>query len=134
MTEGDDAVIIAYGPILLSVAVQVANRLKLEVGKAVKVINLPWLNRIDEDWLIQEIGDCPLLISLDNHYYEGGQGGRVAEIIAKSNKFKPKFIRFGIEGIPVSGSNHDVLQAHKLSTDEIFESMSSLFKTGIGVS
>ena len=134
LTEGDDAVIIAYGPILLSVAVQVSNRLKLEVGKAVKVINLPWLNRIDEDWLIQEIDDCPLLISLDNHYYEGGQGGRVAEIIAKSNKFKPKFIRFGIEGIPVSGANHDVLQAHKLSADEIFESMSSLLNTGIGVS
>ena len=134
LTEGDDAVIIAYGPILLSVAVQVANRLKLEAGKLVKVINLPWLNRIDEDWLIQEIDDCPLLISLDNHYYEGGQGGRVAEVIAKSNKFKPKFIRFGIEGIPVSGAHHDVLQAHKLSADEIFESMSSLFKTGIGVS
>src|SRR3712207_513506 len=60
LTEGDDAVLIGYGPVLLPEAVEAA-RLLRERGIGLQVVNLPWLNRVDREWLHQTIDGYPFL-------------------------------------------------------------------------
>ena len=55
LTNGTDAAIVSYGPVMLSQAVIAAKLLETE-GISLKGINLPWLNRIDGDWLLHELG------------------------------------------------------------------------------
>ena len=73
LTEGSDAVLIGYGPVLLPQAFEAARMLR-ERGIGLKVVNLPWLNRIDSQWLHETVQGYRLLVTLDNHYVWGGQG------------------------------------------------------------
>lgn len=114
LTKGEDVVIVGYGPVVLSAAVEAARLLQTSHGVSVKVINLPWLNYIDGEWLMQEVGAHKLVISVDNHYIKGGQGDRIADVFCMSETGRVPLKRIGIEEIPVCGSNAEVLRAHRL--------------------
>ena len=57
LKEGKDAVLFAYGPVMLNEALTAAEMLA-EQDFSLKVVNFPWLNRIDDKWLAETIGDC----------------------------------------------------------------------------
>jgi transketolase len=124
MTEGADAVLFAYGPVMLSEAVAAAQQLKADAGLGVRVINLPWLNRIDAGWLRDCIADVPYALSIDNHYLSGGQGERLAATIAEFGLSRmPVIKRLGLDQIPACGTNAEVLQHHRLDRDGIAASI-----------
>lgn len=126
LTEGQDAIIIAYGPVMLSSAVQAARCLKSEHGIAVKVINLPWLNHVDTDWLAETLGSCKAIFSIDNHYLIGGQGDRVADAMATQGLADKKLHRLALNTIPACGRNDEVLQFHGLTDILIAEKIRAL--------
>jgi len=126
LTEGRDAVIFGYGPVLLPQACQAAKILSEKHGIGLKVVNLPWLNRLDAGWLKETVKDCPMVFTLDNHYVAGGQGemisSRLAELgLSGSCRLKP----FGVRTIPVCGQNDEVLRAHRLDADSLAQDIQS---------
>ena len=106
--EGQGTGIFAYGPVLLSVACEAAQKLRNEHGISVKVFNLPWLNYIDETWFEDAIRDVERIFALDNHYAIGGQGDRIADLLSRSSR-GAVLHRVAVEGIPSCGSNQEVL-------------------------
>lgn len=117
LIEGDEVALISYGPILLSAAVEAAKQLK-NLNISVKVINLPWLNRIDESWLMQSVSSCKRLVTLDNHYAIGGQGDLIFKAIA--NLGINIDIKHGaVQRVPPSGTNSQVLEAVQLDVQSI---------------
>ena len=58
LRDGEDAVLLAYGPVLLHEALLAAERLSAE-GVDLRVVNMPWLNRVDPDWASVEIAPAP---------------------------------------------------------------------------
>lgn len=122
LREGTGVALIAYGPVLLTAAIQAAERLEKESGLSVKVINLPWLNRIDAQWLQAAIGGCRQVVCLDNHYIIGGQGDAI--IRAASHFSHDAQIRvLGVADVPPSGTNPEVLAAVALCESEIVASI-----------
>lgn len=115
LTAGGDVVIIGYGPVMLSEAVKCSDIL-LKEGIKAKVVNLPWLNSIDNGWLEETVDGANLVITLDNHYVEGGQGERIAGCLAGKSV---KVISIGVEGIAKCGRNQEVLKAHGLDGESI---------------
>ena len=107
--EGTDLAIIAYGPVMLSAAVQAADILKKERGISLKVINLPWLNQVDSDWLKAAIGGCKQVYCLDNHYVIGGQGDAVARAVIQLERTVIKVFCLGVKDIPPCGTNQQVV-------------------------
>lgn len=114
LTEGKDVAFIAYGPVMLSSAVQAAHALKSEHGITVKVINLPWLNKVDADWLAETIDNCKTVFAIDNHYLIGGQGDRIADAMALNGLTSKKLHRLALNEIPACGSNQEILSEHAL--------------------
>lgn len=118
LVEGTDVAVISYGPVLLSAAFKAA-----EVARqkriSVKVINLPWLNRVDADWLRESVAGCRRVVALDNHYAVGGQGDQVAKAIALTG-IQVEFKHGAIATVPPSGTNPEVLRAVGLDEDAIF--------------
>lgn len=112
LTEGSDAVMIGYGPVTLSQAYEAASLLRKEHGVGLKVINLPWLNKIDAEWLEGEIGDAKVLFSIDNHYRIGGQGACLAEIFSTGRLSDKTLVNIAIDDIPACGTNSEVLAYH----------------------
>ncbi len=120
LAEGDDAIIVGYGPVLLAQALNAARLLKERNGLKVRVLNLPWLNRIDSDWLRGQLRDVPHLFTLDNHFLKNGQGEMLAAAVAELALRRPPSInRFGVETVPACGTNEEVLRFHELDAESL---------------
>lgn len=119
LVEGTDVTVIAYGPVLLSAAVEAAKVASKEKGISVKVINLPWLNRIDTDWLKHAVSGCRRIVALDNHYVLGGQGDRIAMALSNAGLGHVELRCAGVQDIPPSGTNPQVLRAVELDAEAI---------------
>jgi transketolase len=115
LTEGEDAILFGYGPVLLSQAFQASTLLREERGIGLTVINLPWLNRVDDAWLLQTVGDCRQVFTLDDHYVALGQGQMLAARLAALGLSSGMGVRqLGLGELPVCGSNAEALAAHEL--------------------
>ena len=121
LRPGTDVVLVGYGPLLLTQAWKAADELASR-GLSAAVINLPWLNRIDDGWVRTVLGKFPRIVTLDNHYLEFGQGVMVAAAIARTG-VRADVIPLGLKGIPACGSNVDVLAHHGLDSASIARSV-----------
>jgi len=127
--EGGDGVIFAYGPTLLPEAVRAAQILLDNHGLDVRLVNLPWLNRVDEEWLADTVRGADHVVTLDNHYIEGGQGAMIAATLAAARTDrKPPVKRIGLKEIPVSGKNPDVLRHHGLDAASLADDISAFMR------
>jgi transketolase len=118
LVEGSDVTIIAYGPVLLSTAVHAAERLTREKGLSVRVVNLPWLNRVDAAWLQSMLGGCQRVFCLDNHYLTGGQADAVIRAASTIDPWL-EIVSLGVKDVPPSGTNPEVLQTMGIDADGI---------------
>ena len=127
LVSGEDAVVFAYGPVLLGEAVRAAQSLWEEYAISVTVVNLPWLSEFDESWLHDVIARYPLVVTLDNHYVWGGQGERLAAWIARLS-LPTRVLTLGLSDIPVCGRNEEVLRHHGLDSVRLVETIRSALR------
>jgi transketolase len=127
LTRGDDAVLLGHGPLMLGEAYR-ASRLLSEVGVGLKVINLPWLNRLDPMWLREVVEGKDWLFTLDDHYVDGGQGQMVLSRLAQLRLPSPPRARqFGLTEVPGCGTPEEVLRRHRLDAASLAEDIASTF-------
>ena len=113
--EGRDVVVFGYGPWMLANAFEAAAQLEQESGVTIRLVNLPWLNRVDHAWLRDTIGQCRSIVTLDNHYVQGGQGEMLGAAVAELG-LQPgaRLTRIGVTELPECGVNDEVLAYHGL--------------------
>lgn len=124
--DGRDAVVFGYGPWLLANAWEAADRLAVQ-GIDVGVVDLPWLNRVDEDWLRSVVAGHRHVVTLDNHYVRGGQGELIAAAIARLGIVGVRVTSIGVTALPVCGTNDEVLRHHRLDVDGLVEQWTAAF-------
>ena len=130
LIPGDEVVVIGYGPVLLPEAWHAVHFLARSHGKQARLVNLPWLNRVDSDWLRQTIGDARCVVTLDNHYISGGQGELIAAALSALER-TVRWIPLGLTAIPHCGQNAEVLSAHRLDATSLAGSISRAAGWGI---
>jgi len=124
LTDGEDAVLFAYGPVTLAEAYKAAEILRNEHQFGLKVVNMPWLNRIEGNWLKETIGEIKRIFVLDNHLLLGGQGERIGAAMAECGLTgNINFRRRGLLEIPECGRNDEVLAFHGLDSNGIVKSI-----------
>ena len=112
LRDGADVAIVAYGPVMLAQAYGAAEHLQHE-GVGVRVIALPWLNRVDASWLAAAVGGVKVLITLDDHYVRGGQGEMILAALAEFGwPAGMRATRLGLHDVPACGHNDEVLAHH----------------------
>lgn len=120
LTDGEDAIIFAYGPVMLSEAYKAAMILKSKHQLSLKIVNLPWLNRIDAAWLMETIADIKVVYILENHLIHGGLGERLSSVMLETGC--PSGILFknlGLKDIPVCGWNGEVMNFYGFDADSL---------------
>ena len=114
LAEGTDAVILAYGPVMLHEALSASEALA-DRGFGLKIVNMPWLNRIDVDWLEETLGGTRDVYFLEDHSPVGGLGDRVISALAHADRTAGRRLRvLGVEGLPACGTPTEALRAHGL--------------------
>jgi len=109
LRDGAHAVLLAYGPVMLHEALRASERLAGSGELELRVVAMPWLNRVDHDWLAQEIAPFDHVFVLEDHAPAGGLGdglraslpGRIVTV-------------FGVEGWPACGTPAEALGFHRL--------------------
>jgi len=117
LRAGEDVALVGYGPLLMSQAWRAAELLASE-GVSAAVIDLPWLNRIDDTWVADTLARFPAIVTLDNHYVSLGQGVMVAAALARAG-VRADVRSIGLTDVPACGNNAEVLAHHGLDADSI---------------
>ena len=124
LRAGKDAVVIGYGPVLLPQAWRAAELLRERNGLEIAIVNLPWLTRVDRDWLRRTVANRRTVFTLDNHLIGGGQGRMLAATIAGFEQQRQPVVRqFGLTEFPACGQNDEVLRAHRLDAESLARAM-----------
>jgi len=129
IAEGKDVLIISYGPVTLSVACQAAALLERMNGFSVRVVNLPWLNNVDSEWLLGEVAGFSDVITIDSHFLIGGQGDRIASALANNFTLGLRLHRIGVNDLSISGGNQECLEWHGLSPQKLASRIAVLIES-----
>ena len=114
LVDGDDAVLFAYGPVMLHEALLAAEVL-CQSDFHLKVVNMPWLNRIDAEWLNTTVGNSSSIYVLEDHAPVGGLGDNLLnELVASQLLGTRRFRKLAVEGYPAWGTPPEVLNYHGL--------------------
>jgi transketolase len=120
---GSDAWLLCTGPVLASQAVAACSSLRAD-GVDCGLILLPWLRDVDGAWLSSVVGAAPLLC-LDNHLADCGQGSALLCAL-NAVGHRGRVGVHGIEGVPVCGTNDEVLAHHRLDAAGIVAALRAL--------
>jgi transketolase len=103
--EGADALLFAYGPVMLHEALTAAEAL----DRRLQVVNMPWLNRVDAQWLSELVEPYGELFVVEDHAPVGALGDALRrELEGRSVTV------FGVEGWPACGTPVEALRFHGL--------------------
>ena len=105
LREGTDAILFAYGPVMLHEALAAAETL----GDRIQVIDMPWLNRVDAAWLAELVEPFEEIFVVEDHAPVGGLG----DSLRRSLPGRAVTV-FGVEGWPACGTPGEALRFHGL--------------------
>lgn len=121
LTQGSDAILFAYGPVLLHEALVAAGMLnKMEFG--LRVVNFPWLNKVDKDWIGHLVEDYNKIFVLEDHSNFGGLGDTILNALVNNHDLGSRtFTKLGLDEYPECGTPLEVLEYHKLDGKSLAE-------------
>jgi transketolase len=105
LREGTDALLFAYGPVMLHEALGAAETL----GVSVQVVNMPWLNRVDSGWLAELVEPFAEIFVVEDHAPVGALG----DVLRRELEGRALTV-FGVEGWPACGTPPEALRFHGL--------------------
>ncbi len=88
---------------------------------------MPWLNKIDLDWIENKTKDYNKIFVLEDHSIIGGLGDRILEAIADIRHiFGKKFYKIGLDDYPECGTPLEVLEYHELDGKSLAKRISGI--------
>ncbi|MGH3128409.1 MAG: transketolase family protein, partial [Gaiellaceae bacterium] len=125
LREGSDAVLFAYGPVMLNEALTASERLA-EDGVGLAVVNLPWLNVVDADWLAEIVEPVQHVLVLEDHSPVGGLGDTLRRALDGRS-----VAVLGVEGWPACGTPAEALRHHRLDGASLAERIASVTRVRV---
>jgi len=128
--EGRDAVMFSYGPVMLHEAL-LASEFLAERDFGLKIVNLPWLNRIDAEWIEEMIAPYQNIFVLEDHAPEGGLADHLLNILVElPGDFlaRRRLINFAVEGWPACGTPTEALHFHGLDGTSLAKRIMTILK------
>jgi transketolase len=125
LRPGDDAIMLAYGPVMLHEALTAAEILEQQ-GLGLAVVALPWLNRFDHHWLTNFLERYERVFVLEDHSPVGGLG----DALCRELGGRPLIV-FGVEGWPACGTPAEALRAHGLDGASLAERIPAALRSAV---
>ena len=126
--EGSDVAVVAAGPFMLYEASEAAGFLsQSDKNISVRVINMPWINFIDKDWLIQVTHDVKAIFVLEDHSTVGGLGDHILNALVGARTLGNRYFeKIGLTQYPECGDSEDILRHHGLDGYSISEKITDI--------
>jgi transketolase len=121
--EGDDVAIVACG-ITVDEAVKAAERLAGE-GVRARVLDAYSIKPIDGDAVRAAARECGAIVTVEDHWPEGGLGDAVLEALAEGDDHA-HVVKLAVREMPTSGTPEELLHAAKIDADAIADAAQKL--------
>ncbi len=121
--DAEDVAIVACG-ITVDEAVRAAETLEGEGIKA-RVIDCYSIKPIDAETLKAASRECGVIVTVEDHWPEGGLGDAVLEALADAEDRAP-VTKLAVREMPVSGSPEELLHAAQIDADAIVDAVRSV--------
>ncbi len=119
LREGADAMLVSYGPVMLHEALTAAELLEAR-GLEVAVVAMPWLDRVDPDWLAATVAGVRDVLVVEDHAPVGALGDTLRRALASLPE-PPALGVAGVEGWPACGTPVEALRHHGLDGASLAE-------------
>ncbi len=127
--EGDDVTIVGAG-ITLHEALKAAETLSGE-GVSARVIDLYSVKPIDAETLRAAAEATSGIVTVEDHWPEGGLGEAVLSVFAEDEE-RPPVVRLAVEGMPGSGKPDELLAAAGIDAGHIADAARKLVRATAG--
>lgn len=125
ITGSGDIIIITYGPIMIDLAIKINAKL-FDIKIKSKVINMPWLNYVDDKWLKKILKNSKMIVCIDNHFENGGLSNILSDKLTSiGSKKNLVYLKTSVKGFPKSGTNDEVMGHHGFTVNKIFNKILS---------
>ena len=121
--DGDDVAIVACG-ITVDEAVEAAEQLAAD-GIEARVLDAYSIKPIDAEAVRAAARDCGGVVTVEDHWPEGGLGDAVLEALAEADE-RPPVHKLAVREMPTSGSPDELLHAAGIDAPAIAEAARSL--------
>jgi len=128
LRHGSDLAILTYGPIA-KMALDVADRLQKEKGKSTAVYSVHCIKPLDKEGILGVLNGFPEVVVFEEHSPFGGLGPQVKELAwdaGISGKTRLKTYSLQDRFAHAYGSYYEVLAAHGLTPERMFEEWAKL--------
>jgi transketolase len=125
-SENDEATIVAAG-ITVHEALEAYEQLRQD-GITVRVIDAYSVKPIDEETLIAAAMDTGKIITVEDHWPEGGLGEAVLEAFSQIDGPLPRIVKLAVQSLPGSGTPAELLEEAGISAHHIQEAARVLVK------
>jgi transketolase len=99
---------------MLHEALVAAEHLERE-GFELCVVNMPWLNRVDTDWLADTVAPYSAIHVLEDHGPVAGLADSLARALMAAGRLGDRqVVTFAIDGYPACGTPPEALRFHGL--------------------
>jgi transketolase len=127
--DGDDVAIVACG-VTVGEAVEAAERLSGD-GIEARVIDAYSIKPIDAEALRAAARECGALVTVEDHWPEGGLGDAVLEALAESDDRAPVH-KLAVREMPTSGTPDELLHGAGIDADAIADAARTLAREKVG--
>ena len=128
LRDGSDIAIISSGSVTRNVlaAVEV---LEKTFNLSFKIIDMHTISPIDKD-LLDTCLNCKILVTVEEHFIDGGLGSVVAEFLAeKHSGNKPHLLRLGVKNkFSIPGDYSYLLKANDLDSDGLVKQITDVVR------
>jgi transketolase len=119
LREGGDAMLVSYGPVMLHEGLTAAELLA-EQDIETAVVAMPWLDRVDRDWLAATFTGVGEVLVVEDHAPVGALGDTLRRAFAALPE-PPVLTVVGVEGWPACGTPVEALRHHSLDGASLAE-------------
>jgi transketolase len=128
--DGTDVTLVGAG-ITLHEALAAAERLAGE-GISARVIDLYSVKPIDADALVKAAKETGAIVTVEDHWKEGGIGEAVLSALAEHGATAAVRV-LAVEGMPTSGKPAELLRAAEIDAEAIYAAATEIVKTKVEI-
>ncbi|MEC7880876.1 MAG: transketolase C-terminal domain-containing protein, partial [Chloroflexota bacterium] len=129
ISDGEEIVIFCYSPLIFT-ELWKAKELLGKYNINPKLISFPWLNKFSSSWIKNQIKGFKYVVTIDDHYIEGGFGEKfISNAIKNIDTSSINISSIGVGEIPHSGTNEEVIDYHGLSSGKLKQKIINLIKS-----
>jgi transketolase len=125
--DGDDIAIVACG-VTVGEAVEAAEALE-DDGVSARVIDCYSVKPIDAETLRAAARECGAIVTVEDHWPEGGLGDAVLDALADADE-RPPVLKLAVRDMPTSGKPDELLHAAGIDAEAIADAARQVARAG----